>query len=420
MSGLAISQAPPPSRPLRFLLTATLWGVVAGGWLAWCGDLALTSRWATPSVALVHLFTLGVLGNAMLGSLLQFLPVAAASPLALGRGTFWLHGIYNLGVAALVFGLAQLHPPSLMIASALLAASLLAFAFLAWRALARGQGDATLRTGIARAILSLAATVALGAVLVGIVLGLFPAPADRVADVHAATGLFGWTFVLMVAVGSVTMPMFQGAATVASRWIKAWMLLAASGLLVGAILRVMGHTTALAIGIGMPALLAVLASLWLQWRIRHRRNPALTAFWFSGSLSVGAGACLLLASVALQVDTAMLVGVLVIAVGLPLMLLGMLLEIVSFLAWIHLRRQCPRGRRVPGVDRLLPERDKLALLAMHLLASAGLLAALHWPALSSAAGVTLVCAYAATASAVLRCHHRADRFIALTAETAPA
>ncbi len=419
MSGLAISQAPPPSRPLRFLLTAAVWGIVAGAWLAWCGDLALTSRWATPSIALVHLFTLGVLGNAMLGSLLQFLPVAAGSPLVLGRGALWLHGVYNLGVVALVFGLARLHTTSLMVASVLLAVSLLTFAVMAWRALARGQGDAALRAGIARAIRSLAATVALGVVLVGIVLGLFPVPADRVADVHAATGLFGWTFVLMAAVGSVTMPMFQGTAAVDPRWLKAWMLLAACGLLVGAILRLMGYTAALAVGTGIPALLAVMGSLWLQRRIRHRRNPALTAFWFSGSLAIGAGAVLVLASVALQRDTAVLVGVLVIAVGLPLMLLGMLLEIVAFLAWIHLRRECPRGRRVPGVDRLLPERDKLSLLAMHLFASASLLAALYWPALASTAGVALVCAYAATASSVLRCRHRAHGFLASISETAP-
>ena len=37
------------------------------------------------------------------------------------------------------------------------------------------------------------------------------------------------------------------------------------------------------------------------------------------------------------------------------LVLGMLLEIVGFLAWIELRRRHPRGVRVPGVDRLLED-----------------------------------------------------------------
>ena len=81
MSALALAGAPPATRPLRFLLTSPLWGVLAGLMLL-LDPLVLGGRWAPPAVALVHVFTLGVLGNAMLGSLLQFLPVAAATPLA--------------------------------------------------------------------------------------------------------------------------------------------------------------------------------------------------------------------------------------------------------------------------------------------------------------------------------------------------
>ena len=70
MSGLALSRAPPAPRPLRFLLASPLWGVVAGAVLAAAPDALSGGRWAPAAVALVHLFTLGVLGNAMLGSLL--------------------------------------------------------------------------------------------------------------------------------------------------------------------------------------------------------------------------------------------------------------------------------------------------------------------------------------------------------------
>ena len=85
MSGLAFAEAPSPSLPLRFLLTALGWGVFAGIWLAWVGAEAMLSRWTPATLVLVHALVLGLLGNAMLGSLLQFLPVATASPLP-GRG----------------------------------------------------------------------------------------------------------------------------------------------------------------------------------------------------------------------------------------------------------------------------------------------------------------------------------------------
>jgi hypothetical protein len=78
MAKIALDQMPSPALPRRFLLSAPLWGMVAGALLVSDGALTLQTRWApaTLALALVHAFTLGVLGNAMFGSLLQF-PAAA-------------------------------------------------------------------------------------------------------------------------------------------------------------------------------------------------------------------------------------------------------------------------------------------------------------------------------------------------------
>lgn len=97
MTGLAFAQAPPPALPMRFLTTALAWGVVAGLWLAWHGDAVALSRWTPATLVLVHMFALGVLGNAMLGSLVQFLPVAAGSPWPCSRCVPWLHSVFNGG-----------------------------------------------------------------------------------------------------------------------------------------------------------------------------------------------------------------------------------------------------------------------------------------------------------------------------------
>jgi hypothetical protein len=107
MARLTIERAPAPALPRRFLLCMPWWGMLAGVLLIVDGDALLRSRWNPATLALVHVFTLGVLGNAMFGSVLQFLPAAAGVRVrGLGWGR-WLHGLFNLGSALLVVGLHQ-------------------------------------------------------------------------------------------------------------------------------------------------------------------------------------------------------------------------------------------------------------------------------------------------------------------------
>ena len=87
VSGLLFEQAPPVSVPLRFLLTAPWFAVLAGALLAWAGPDALASRWTPALLGVTHLLTLGFMATAMVGALLQILPGAgllAASGLTLG------------------------------------------------------------------------------------------------------------------------------------------------------------------------------------------------------------------------------------------------------------------------------------------------------------------------------------------------
>jgi hypothetical protein len=90
----------------------------------------------------------------------------------------------------------------------------------------------------------------------------------------------------------------------------------------------------------------------------------------------------------------------------------MALEIVPFIGWIELHRRCGRGLQLPGVQRLLPDRDKLGVL----LAQWPLLllpAAVLWPSpwLARAAGVALACAWLGTWSALRGVRRRADDFL---------
>ena len=80
MVRLALERAPDVADPGRFLRSVPAWGARAGLMLLAEGGALLASRWSPATVAVVPVFTLGVLGNALFGSLLQFLPAAAGVP----------------------------------------------------------------------------------------------------------------------------------------------------------------------------------------------------------------------------------------------------------------------------------------------------------------------------------------------------
>ena len=67
-AGLRLEQAPPLRVVLRFLLSAPVFGVLAGVLLVWRGPEAFASRHTMESLALAHLFALGFMGATMLGS----------------------------------------------------------------------------------------------------------------------------------------------------------------------------------------------------------------------------------------------------------------------------------------------------------------------------------------------------------------
>ncbi len=411
MSGLALTRAPDAGRPLRFLLTSPLWGMVAGFVLIAAPDAFSLGRWAPATVVLVHVFTLGVLGNAMLGSLLQFLPVAAGVPHPGLPLSHWAHAGLNLGLVLFLCGLLHAHA-LLLPASALMIAALLAIAAPVLPALLRNGARRVLRAGLGSAIVALAATIVLGVLAAAVLAGHLAWPLDRLVDAHATLGLAGWVLGLLLAVGSLTVPMFQGTAAIPSWWLAAALTAVGSVLVAGVSGRLAGAPAQMLVpALALAAIGFGLVVLRLQWRPPHRRNPALVGFWRVGSVAlIAAGLTACVAAMWPHPQMVMFAGALAIGAGVPLLVNGMLLEIVAFITWIALRGRCPRGVRIPAVGRLLPDRDKSIALAAHGLAAALLAAAAAWPALTIAAGIGLAIAYATSAACLLRCLWRARTF----------
>lgn len=414
MVALALERAPRAALPMRFFAAVPVWGLI-GALLLWqAGPAALAGRWAPATLALAHVWVLGVLGNAMLGSLLQFLPVVAGADLRrLEPLAPALHAVFNIGLALLLAGW-LVDPRAHGAAALLLGAALLPFFALClhglWRAPRRADG---LRPALVAALAAGLATVLLGALLALGRAGVTGVAQPGWTDAHAALGLLGWVLGLLAAVGAVVLPMFQGAAPWPLRARRLGGTLGAGLLLVAVAGRASGALDPSTAGqiMALPLAGFALAVLWAQRRGRHRRNGALRGVWRLSALALLVTAVLLALRPALPAPAVgVLIGALGIVVAAQGFVLGMLLEIVAFIGWIALQRQRPAGlrRHLPGVEALLGEADKRRLLGLHGLGAVALPLAIVWPvgAVACVAAALQGLLHAALAVALLRARQR--------------
>lgn len=392
MTKLVMQQAPTPAMPRRFLLSASLWGMVAGALLVLDDGSALASRWGGGTLALVHAFTLGVLGNAMFGSLLQFLPVAVQVRVRGGHAAAaLLHALLNAGAALLVVALRWPALVSPHWGGAVLGGAFLWLLAILLPGLWAAGGQRFLRWGMGCALLAALVTAGLGVLLVLGVAGTVVIAQPLLTDVHAGWGVLGWVLGLLAAVARVVAPMFQGARPAPLRMQGAWQVALYGLLLVMLMMALAGRVLPGArIGGGLLLLAFALGGLLLQVRAGKLRRVPLTLFWRCGLLALAAAAGSMLAGDAHVV----LAGVLVLAIGLPLLVTGMQLEITGFLGWIELQRRCGRGVHLPGVHALVPARDKWALLGLQLAAGLTLVMACLRVIPANGAGVALLLAHA--------------------------
>ncbi len=395
-AGLSFEQAPPFALPLRFFLTAPLFLLAAGMLIALAPD-ALASRWTPQALALTHVLTLGFLAMAMMGALMQMLPVVAGSTLPMPRFVAWFsHVPITLGTLALIAGFLTAAPLAFQMGFVLLGIGFTVFLAAAAISLMRAVTNVTV-TGIRFAVACLGITFVLGLVLVLVQLrpgGWASAAVEAAIAAHAAFGLLGWVGLLVISVAYQVVPMFQITPPyppTLSRWLIGVMF---ALLLLHAIAPwlapVAGHLidTGLASGI----LLFALATLRLQSR-RRRKLPDVTLdYWRLGMASLMICVPIWLAA---QLSPAwagsdvypLLLGVLFIGGFAVSVVCGMLYKIVPFLAWFHLQAQLQaRAGSIPTMKNMIAERWMRRQFHLHLVACVLLMAAVWHPQLAGAAG----------------------------------
>jgi len=387
VAAMSFDQAPPISVPLRFFLTAPLFGCAAGLLVALLGGDLLASRWSGPALAATHLLTLGFMLQAMVGATLQVLPVAIGANVWRPRATATItHVGLTAGTLLLVGGFLFELPLLFRIAAPLLVAALTVFILAVGRGLFGGPARGNTVTALRAAVPALAITGTIGAAL-AVAFGWGNGwPLMLLTDLHAAWGLIGWGLLLLAGVSFLVVPMFQLTPPYRD-WIGrrlplglaalllAWSLAAAAGEPAAAL------RDALSVLLGFAAIVFAAETLRLQ-RLRRRKHVDATfLFWRTAMLALIAAVGLALVLVlAGEVPNRSLIEI---AVGLALLagfyvsvITGMCYKIVPFVTWLHLQQ---RMARPPNMNQIVTEASVIRQLRVHWAALAALAAGLLFP-----------------------------------------
>jgi hypothetical protein len=393
---LSFEQAPPISVPYRFFLTAPWFGAAAGLLLAWAGDEALASRWTAVSLALTHLLVVGFMLQAMLGALLQFIPVAAG-------GNVWrprlLAGIAHplLILAALLLVAAFLSGAAILfrLAGGLFLLVMGFYVAIVGRALFQTPALGNTILALRMAIVALALTVLLGTTLADAVSRGSGLPLVQWANVHAAWGLGGWALLLLAGVSYYVVPMFQLTPAYPERPARLlpvglFLVLAVWSLQLGGAVAPWQQLTWL----GGLLLAAGFAVMTLRLQQRRRRKVADATFWFFRGamlslllLVVSAFVMIAFPDLGSDPRSAVWLGVLALPGLFVSVINGMLYKIVPFMNWLHLQKLCGVAVLPPNMRDMVPEAAMNGQLRLHFAALGLLLLAAVWPVAARVAGM---------------------------------
>ena len=373
---LSYDAAPAFSTPLRFFITAPLFGAAAGAALLAAPEL-LDSRWTPGALAVTHLVAVGFMLTVMLGALFQVLPVVAGAVIPRsGPVATVVHLAMTIGALCLAWGLGTGSHAFLMPATVLLGGGLALFVVAAFLGLRRVPVAQATPRDLRIALLGFSVAVALGITLALALGGRLDLPLLTVLKLHIGWALLGGAGVLLAAASWVVVPMFQITPNYPTALTRFWAMGTGAVLLVwsAAVYGELGSAE-FSLSAVLAALCALFAVHTLKLQRQSRRSvPDMTTRAFQigmGSFIAGL-ASVLVAQQSEHQAWPLLAGILILHGGFVSVIVGMLYKIIPFLAWLHLTQDVGKA---PNMKKLQPDAPIRRHLALHAVALAVLLVA---------------------------------------------
>jgi len=381
-NGLSIDQAPPISGPLRFFITAPLFGILAGILLLFSDSASLMSRYSIDAIVIAHLITIGVFGFIMLGALTQMLPVLASANIPKVKLVSSIsHILILLGLLLMAFGLKTSASLALFFAALLLGGGFLLIILSMLYAIRGVEHFTASVKGMLVSLIFAFMIVVMGVYLLyGYSVNDITEFHYIVANIHSVWAVFGFAGVLIIGVAFQVLPMFYVAPRFKKFCKKRVVLLISIGLLIWMVLSLYAEGYALYAKLWIATFFwAFATTVWLKFNKRKRPISDVTVwYWRAASIFLTLGSFLWIFDEFFKHQYIVMVGILIGGGFIFSIMLGMLYKIVPFLVWFHLNAE--GYMTIPTMNEMIDKNLSRVQFVLFIGALIGFVFAFYMPA----------------------------------------
>ena len=339
LAGLSTDQAPPISAPVRFFLTAPLFGILAGFLILFSDATTLMNRYSIESIVITHAITIGFLSFIMLGSMTQMLPVLAGAKMPkVELVTKSSYILMVVGVISMLLGLYTSNSVLNIVAFIGLGGGFLIILTATALSLRTVSNFNATVKGISTSIVFAFLIVFMGLYLLySYIINDIDSTHMIVANIHSVWAVFGFAVILIIGVAFQVLPMFYVAPKFKSFCKKRVVWLISIGLVIWLVLSAFYEEYTLFGKLWIAMFVwAFATTVWLKLSKRRRPISDVTVwYWRSASIFLTLGSFLWIFDEYFKHEYIVMVGILIGGFILSI-IIGMLYKIVPFLVWFHL------------------------------------------------------------------------------------
>ena len=340
LTGLSVDQAPPISAPLRFFLTAPLFGVLAGILILLSDTTILISRYSTDSIVITHAITIGFFAFIMLGSLTQMLPVLASAKIQNVKNiTLISYFLLTLGLLSMIFGLKLDIKLLISLSYMMLGIGFLIMILSILYAIKGVKHFTATIKGMLASLIFAFMIVLMGMLLLSEYANNSISQYHYIlANVHSVWAIFGFSGLLIIGVAFQVLPMFYVAPKFKQFCKKRVVILISIGLFIWLALNIFAENYALYAKLWIATFFwAFATTVWLKFNRRKRAVSDVTVlYWRAASIFLTLGSFLWIFDEFFKHEYIVMVAILIGGGFILSIMIGMIYKIVPFLVWFHL------------------------------------------------------------------------------------
>jgi hypothetical protein len=391
-NGLSIDQAPPISAPLRFFLTAPIFGLIAGILILFSDTQTLMSRFSIDSIIVTHTITIGIFSFIMLGALIQMLPVLASTKITKVKLVTTISHIFLVfGLLTMIFGLKMSNDILNHISYIFLGSGFLLMILSISYSITKVKNFTATIKGM-----SVSLFFAFMIVIMGIFLLYEYAASDVsyfhnvIANIHSVWAIFGFAGILIIGVSFQVLPMFYVAPRFKNFCKKRVVFLISIGLLIWSLLNIYLPQYSLYAKLHIAIFFwAFATTVWIKFNKRKRPISDVTVwYWRASSIFLTLGSFLWIFDEFFKNEYIVMVGILIGGGFILSIMIGMLYKIVPFLVWFHLNAMGYMS--IPTINEMINKNLAKIQFILFILSLVGFVLAFYLPYLLNLSAITFM------------------------------